>query len=157
MSRVPKGDALATVRKILLALLGLGMLGTAADLLLMDHHEDAWQLIPLVAIGLALGVLAWHAVDSRPASVRALQVMMVLFIGAGAGGIVLHFRGNREFQLEIDPSLQGPELFWSVMKAKAPPALAPGIMVQLGLLGLACTYRHPAVSPSSNETTGSPT
>jgi hypothetical protein len=153
----PDDDTLAMVRKVLLAILCLGMLGTATDLLLLEHHEDAWQLIPLAAIGLALGVLAWHAVDSRPASVHALRVMMVLFIGAGAGGIVLHFLGNREFQLEIDPSLQGQELFWSVMKAKAPPALAPGIMVQLGLLGLACTYRHPAVSPSSTETTESPT
>jgi hypothetical protein len=27
-----------------------------------------------------------------------------------------------------------------------PPVLAPGIMIQLGLLGLAWTWRHPAVT-----------
>jgi hypothetical protein len=31
------------------------------------------------------------------------------------------------------------------MKAKAPPALAPASMIQLGLLGLLYTYRHPSL------------
>jgi hypothetical protein len=36
-------------------------------------------------------------------------------------------------------------LFVKVVTAKAPPALAPGVMVQLGLLGLVYTYKHPAL------------
>ena len=31
------------------------------------------------------------------------------------------------------------------MRAKAPPVLASGIMVQFGLLGLVYAYRHPAL------------
>ena len=31
------------------------------------------------------------------------------------------------------------------MTAKAPPALAPAGMIQMGLLGLLYTYRHPAL------------
>jgi hypothetical protein len=38
--------------------------------------------------------------------------------------------------------MKGLELFWEAMKG-ATPSLAPGVMAQLGLLGLACTYRHP--------------
>jgi hypothetical protein len=33
-----------TVRRALLALLVVFMLGTGLDLMLLDHHEDAWQL-----------------------------------------------------------------------------------------------------------------
>ena len=42
---------------------------------------------------------------------------------------------------EIDPSIHGFELFTKAMQSKAPPALAPAILAQFGLLGLVCTYR----------------
>ena len=61
-------------------------------------------------------------------------------------GIVLHYRGNLEFQLEIDATQSSWDLFRKVIHAKAPPALAPGAMTQLGLLGLVYTFRHPALS-----------
>jgi len=56
---------------------------------------------------------------------------------------VLHYRGSMEFQLEVNPELAGLELFLKVVRAKAPPALGPGAMIQLGLLGLAYAYRYP--------------
>lgn len=147
-------DNLRGIHRILMAILLLGMLGTTAELLLLRHYEDPKQLIPLFLIGMTLAVLAWHAAAGGAASVRALQLMMLLFIGAGSLGTVLHFRSNMEFQLETDPSLRGQKLFWKVMQAKAPPALAPGILVQLGLLGLAYAYRHPARdSPGDRSTT----
>ena len=138
-------DAVRRLRRFLLAILVLGMSGTAAELLLLSHHEDAKQSIPLVLIGAALLVLAWHGAAGAAASVRALQVTMLLFVGAGALGMVLHFRSTMEFQLETDPSLKGRKLYWKALQAKAPPTLAPGVMVQLGLLGLAYAYRHPAL------------
>jgi hypothetical protein len=46
-----------------------------------------------------------------------------------------------EFQLEMDPSLQGVNLYRKAILAKTPPALAPGAMIQLGLIGLAYTFR----------------
>ncbi len=63
----------------------------------------------------------------------------------GIIGITLHYQANAEFQREIDPALGGLALFWKVVEATAPPALAPGVMVQLGLLGLVYTYKHPAL------------
>lgn len=145
-------DALAVVRRFLMAILVFGMLGTTAELLLLAHYEDAKQLIPLALIGATLLVLAWHAVAGRAASVRALQLMMLAFIGAGLVGVVLHYLGAMEFALETDPSLRGSKLFWKVIQAKAPPALAPGVMVQLGLVGLAFAYRHPALRSSDDGT-----
>jgi len=52
--------------------------------------------------------------------------------------------GNTEFQHEMDPTLEGWTLFVKVMRAKAPPALAPAANIQIGLLGLLYTYRHAA-------------
>ena len=34
------------------------------------------------------------------------------------------------------------------MRAKVPPVLAPGVMVQLGFVGLLYAYRHPALDAS---------
>ena len=56
---------------------------------------------------------------------------------------MLHFQVNMEFQLEMDPSLKGLDLYRKAILAKAPPALAPGAMIQLGLVGLAYTFRGP--------------
>jgi hypothetical protein len=138
-------STLAIVRRGLLAVLMLGMIGTGVDLFLIAHYEDTMQLVPLASIAIALGVLIWHIVKSDALSVRALQATMVLFLAAGAAGMWFHFRGGAEFQLEIDPAQRRWDIFTKVMRAKAPPVLASGVMVQLGLLGLVYTYRHPAL------------
>lgn len=142
----PPVSALPAVRRILLAILLLELLGTGTELFLLGHFEDPRQLIPFVLLGLGLVVIAWQIGHPSHASVRAMQVTMILLVIGGLVGLVLHYRGNMEFQLEANPSLSGLELFWKVMKAKAPPALAPGAVAQLGVLGLAYTYRHPALS-----------
>ena len=92
---------------------------------------------------LAFVVIGWHLFDGSLATVRVLRLVMVMFIVAGALGIFFHYRGNLEFQLEIDPSQDHWSLFKKVIRAHSPPALAPGVMAQLGLLGLAYTYRYP--------------
>lgn len=136
-------------RRILLAILVLGVLGITVELLLLGHDEDLTQLIPLglSAATLIAGVL----VSVRPslATVRVFQSVMVLMVLSGAVGMFLHFRANIEFQLEMDPALAGLALFRKAILAKAPPALAPGAMTQLGLIGLAYTFKHPAVAPRS--------
>ena len=136
------------LRAFLLAILLLGMLGTLAELLLAKHTEDAWQWVPLALIGLALGVLAWHGLAQHSAkqsaaSLRVLQVMMLLFVASGFIGIALHLQAKMEFKKESDPSLSGWKLLVASLESKMPPPLAPGTMIQLGLLGLAYAYRHP--------------
>lgn len=138
---------LSSLRRFLLALLVLGLSGVGVELVALAHYEDSWQLVPLVLIALAFAVIAWHLFDGSHATVRVLRLVMFLFIVAGITGIVLHYRGNLEFQLEIDPSQSHWTLFKKVVRAHSPPALAPGAMAQLGLLGLAYTYRHPRTKP----------
>jgi len=129
------------LRRFLLVILTIGMAGTVVELLLLKHDEDAIQLVPLVLLGAGLASVAWHAVRPGTASARVVRMVMIAFVAAGLAGVYYHYRANVEFQLETDPSLAGAALLWKVLAAKAPPALAPGVMIQFGLLGLTYTYR----------------
>jgi hypothetical protein len=75
---------------------------------------------------------------------------MALCVASGLLGIWFHYQGNVEFELEMYPTIGGVKLFWEAMKG-ATPALAPGTMIQLGLLGLLFTYRHPVFRGASNQ------
>jgi hypothetical protein len=116
--------------------------GLEIELALLRHAESFNQWIPHFA--LLVGLLSIIAVYVRPnrATLRAFQVVMSIFLVVGALGIYLHFRGNVEFASERDPSLHGASLIWKALRG-ATPALAPGALAQLGLLGLIFTYRHP--------------
>ena len=144
-------SVLARLRRMLLVILVLEMLSITAELLLIGHVEDTWQWLPIVLMAAALVVVAWHALVARATPVRAFQVLMVLFIVSGVIGAAQHYRAKEAFQLEVNPSLAGAALFWEAMRSHSPPALAPGIMIQMGLLGLAYAHRHPALrKPSAN-------
>ena len=134
-------------RRILLAILLLGTVGIAAELLLLDHDEDLNQLIPLGLAAATVLLSLIVAIKPTVTTVRVFQFVMVLLIFSGALGIYFHYGATTEFQLEMDPSLSGWALFTKAIVAKAPPALAPGAMTQLGLIGLAYTFRHPALQP----------
>jgi hypothetical protein len=136
---------LRTFRGRLSILLLLGMLGTGTELLLVEHTEDTWQVVPLVLLGLGIFALAWNALARRRAAVRTLQVVMVLVVLSGLVGLYQHYRANAEFELEMYPSLGGLALFWKAIHGTSPPSLAPATMIGLGLLGLLSTYRHPAL------------
>jgi hypothetical protein len=142
MPEVSSAATLISLRRVLLAILLFGLIGTATELTLMGHDEDGWQMIPLVVLTMAIVAVVVMLWTRSPASVVPLfRGAMILLMLSGATGAVLHYRANMEFKLEMDPSLGGAALFWSVIRAKAPPALAPGNMALLGLLGFACVYR----------------
>jgi NO-binding membrane sensor protein with MHYT domain len=134
------GGRVEGLRRWLLWVLVLGLAGTASELLLLEHYEEPWQFVPLVLVALAFLALAWYTRGPDTRSRRTLQALMVLFLLAGFAGLALHFRGAAEFQLETNPDIGKWELVKKVMRAKAPPVLAPGVMLQLGLIGLALTF-----------------
>ena len=140
-------DRTLVVRRGILAVLLFGTLGMAVELLLLAHYEEFDQLIPLVLAAAAVGTLAWTTLAPGPAALLALRAVRAGFVLADAVGVVLHFQANAEFQREIDPALGGLALVWKVVQAKAPPALAPGVMVQLGLLGWLYAHLHSGERP----------
>src|SRR5262245_5796514 len=133
-------DRVEVLRKWILGVLVLGLLGTVTELVLLEHYEKGLQLVPVGLIALSIVVLIWHLMKDDLASRRTLVAVMALFLLAGFAGFVAHFLGSAEFQLELDPEMDKWELLEKILRAKAPPLLAPGMMLQLGLLGLAYVY-----------------
>jgi hypothetical protein len=109
-----QADRIELLRRWILGVLVLGLLGTVTELVLLEHYDTA--------------------------SRRAVQIVMALFVLAGFVGFVAHFYGSAEYQLELNPEMSNWELMEKVLRAKAPPLLAPGMMLQLGLLGLAYMF-----------------
>ena len=142
---------LTVVRRILLAVLTLGMAGSTTELLLLKHTEDVRQWIPLILLAAALTALAWHGLSGSTLSTQVLRWLMLAFVVSGLVGVYFHFQGSAEFKLESNPRLSGMALFWEAIRGKAPPLLAPGAMVQLGLLGWVYTYKHPALGGSDKK------
>jgi hypothetical protein len=143
--RKEEGRTISIIRAMLLTIFILGSVASGTELLLLNHFESLLQWIPLLLILFSFVIVGWHAVRRTPASTRAIQGAMIAFIAAGLAGFYFHYQGSAEFKLESNPSLAGWRLFWETIRSKAPPALAPGVMIQLGLIGLAYTYRHPAL------------
>lgn len=136
------------LRAALLAVLVLGTTGVLIELILLEHLEDGWQRLPVFLLVAALIILSWHAVDRGGLSLRFLQGAMALFILCGLLGLILHFKGNIEFELEMQPNARGMALLWAALEG-ATPTLAPGAMVQLGLIGLLYTFRHPRLATAA--------
>ncbi len=128
-------STLALARRIILIILLVGMVGIFIELVLLEHFEDALQFVPLGLLGVGIVTVLWHARSPHRNSTRAVRTIMVLFLLSGVLGVYLHYRGNVEFERERRPQAGGWTLFREAMMG-ATPALAPGAMVQLGLLGL---------------------
>jgi hypothetical protein len=140
----------ASLRQLLLLVVLIGVVGLQVELALLRHAESFTQWIPHVA--LFIGLVSTLAVYLRPqpATLKAFRLVMVTFLLVGLLGVILHLKGNIEFALERDPSLSGIKLMWKALRG-ATPALAPGALAQLGLLGLLYTYNHPALGPTKLE------
>ena len=112
----------------------LGVLGTFLELLLLDHTEDFWQLIPLILLGLGLISFLVGSFTRIPSKWEFFRVIMIIFLISGVYGFWLHYETNVEFETEMYPGLKGFELFAKSMKG-ATPSLAPGAMIMLAFIG----------------------
>ena len=131
---------LSAITTILAAVLLFGMAGLLAELALIAHYEDAAQWVPIALLAAGLLAVVAEIALRRGWTQLLVQLTMVLIVGAGLLGVYFHFNGSREFQLEMDPQMRGTTLVWHVLRAKSPPTLAPGSMIQLGILGLGYAY-----------------
>lgn len=135
-------NTLTLLRHILLAIVAFGAAGMLAELFLLEHTESASQWIPLALLLAILIGSAWVYLKPTRPVLRIFQGIMVLSALGGVLGVWEHLEGNLEYVREISPGLSGLPLIWKALH-KGAPTLAPGTMVQLALLGLLFTLRHP--------------
>lgn len=146
-------EKFARLRLLLLAIFLLGTAGTAAELLLLGHIEDWRQWTPLALFAISLLAALCDAAVRRTFTLRIFQALMLLFIVSGAVGCWFHYQAKREFKLESNPSLAGWELFReAIIGGAVPPVLAPGVMIQMGLIGLAYAYSRRSASTTNIST-----
>jgi hypothetical protein len=134
------------VRSLLLGLVLFGAAGLIAELFLMEHYDSWTQILPLAVLGWGLAVGASLAYRPTRRRVRVFQAVMGIAVLTGLVGLWLHYRGNAAFELEIAPSAKAFDLVWGALRG-ATPILAPGALVQLGLLGIIWSYHHPVLHP----------
>ena len=139
------------MRRLLHIALILSIIGTGVELGLLGHYEDAWQWIPIILLSGGLVISVWHIAAPSNLTGRILTTTMLMFIISGLVGTFLHVKGNMEFELEMYPGLEGLELIWKTLRG-ALPALAPGTMIYIGLVGLiAARYKAPSPSTDSQD------
>jgi hypothetical protein len=138
-------EVLSRLRLFLLVLSVMLFGGTLVELFLIEHWQDAIQLIPFVLCG--LGMLAVLAALLRPrrATLLALRVLMVAVALGSLFGIYEHVTDNLALQREINPGQPTSELVLNTLGG-ANPLLAPGTLAVAAVLALAVTYRHPSLS-----------
>jgi hypothetical protein len=130
-----------SLQSFLAAIFLLGSAGLAAELIFIGHVDDVLQQIPLVLIAVGAIALAWDAARRTAWSLTLVRVAAVLLVAGGLVGVVLHYQSNVEFEREMYADLKGFQLVREALTG-ALPALAPGALVQLGLVGLAYAYKE---------------
>jgi hypothetical protein len=131
------------LRKLLLAAFVFGSVGVGAELLLMEHTEGVWQLVPVILIAVSIPLFLWQWRSRNRVAIKLFQGLMGLFALSGLLGMGLHYKGKAEFKLEINPELDGWALFWECIHGHSmPPVLAPGTMILIAMVGLACAHHR---------------
>jgi hypothetical protein len=140
------------LRRGLLALATLTMLGIAVELAIERHWTQPIQLVAWGAVGVlavAIILLAWQPSATR---VRVAQVLALLVIGSAALGIGEHVYANHDSG-SLDQrygqtwdTLPEPTQWWlAISKTVGPaPPFAPGALAEAGLAVLLASARHPA-------------
>lgn len=135
--------SLRTARTWLGAVLLFAFVFTGVELVLLEHYDDWRQRVPLALLAIGVFSLGVRALRPSRLTARLHAGVMASYVAAGLMGLYFHYRGNVEFELERTPELAGLALMRAALEG-ATPSLAPGVMVQFGLLGLLFAYLAPA-------------
>ncbi len=149
MNRSAPTNPAARLRRLTLLVLLFGIGGVLAELVLIEHYETNTMWIPLAVLAAGAATVLWRLASPTRAADRALTLAMAAFLVSGVLGLWFHFDGNRQFELEVYPSMGGFDLLWESMTG-ATPALAPGTMVLLGLIGLVVSVAVPNPNQESS-------
>jgi len=143
---------LLVIRRSLLILVLLGLLGLGAELVAVGHWYALGQLIPFIAIGGTVIVSLLYLVFERPWTTLALRLVAVLLTLTGLLGAVQHGKAESSLRAagRADESAASTDVHARPMFGLAPPTpgllnapaplSAPLAMSGLGLLLLLSLY-----------------
>ena len=123
-----------SLKQVITVALFFMMAGTAIELYLLEHYEDALQLIPILCIAVALLLVIILLFRRSNITTGLFKIVLGLTALSGIYGTFLHLRANYEFELEMKPGAHGWDLFTESLSG-ALPTLAPGSMIVLALIG----------------------
>jgi hypothetical protein len=162
----PDGSSAEILRKGVIALVGLGIVGMVIELLFLRHWGSAGQAIVWPALALLAAGLGTLAMRPSPRSIRAARAIAIGVSVIALVGIGFHVSENltagpldRNFA-DIWASMGPMEQWWQAVTGGVGPAptMAPGVLLQLGLGLLLATVRHPAaISRSVGNAAGAAT
>ncbi|MDC3195480.1 hypothetical protein OAT76_03645 [Flavobacteriaceae bacterium] len=123
-----------SVKKMIVLALLFMMIGTLLELYLLDHYEDAFQLIPVLCIAISLINLIILFFKRSKIIIKLFKLVLVLTSFSGVYGVFLHLQSNFEFEQDMKPTATNWELF-SESLSGALPTLAPMSMLVLAFIG----------------------
>ena len=140
------------LRRALLVLSGIALVGTTVELVIGRHWDSLEQVIPFGAIALA-GMALW-LIAARPTRrrLRLARGLCLIVLAVSELGVWNHIEGNQESGA-LDSrfadrweSMSAADRWWRAASGGVGPAppLAPGVLAETALMLLAATLRHPA-------------
>jgi hypothetical protein len=137
-------ETLQIVRRILLITVVSAIVAVEIELLLLEHVKPIMQLIPVLLLAAALFAVVWYGFTRSRESVKTFQTVMILSIATGLLGIFVHLGVSATDAVKKDKTLEGIPLIRAALTGVAPP-FAPAALIQIGLVGIAYTFRHPSL------------
>lgn len=145
------------MRRLLLAVFALGIMGTGAELVLLEPSWFSWSTTSPGSSGCPWPF--WRSGSARrPPSTGVPDGVPFSRCAGSRPRFCFPRRSAYTFTLKRTSSSSGSwtrrggsELVWDVLTG-AMPALAPGSMALLGLIGFVITAGHPALQPGNGET-----
>jgi hypothetical protein len=141
----PISDAqiLRGVRLLILAAIAAALIVSEAELLFVGHTgSNNGQVIAVVLVSLGLITVTCHAILRNTSSIVVLRLTMYPFLIFGIDGLFTHYHRAVQSVLKSQPALVGMPLVFATLSGKI-PLLAPGMLIEIGLLGLIYTFQHP--------------
>jgi hypothetical protein len=130
------------VRASLLGIVLFGLVGLIIELVFLKHTDGSLELLPIWLMVGALAVVIWDGIRRSAASRGMVALVMAAFVVTGLAGVILHYRANVGYEQDSNPGEGKNEVYKKAVMG-ATPTLAPGAMVELGLVGLLFALLQP--------------
>ncbi len=149
----PVDDGSETIRRGVIGLAALGVVGTTIELVFLRHWQGATQLLvwpAMVGLGAALLVVVR---DPSARAIRAVRAVTAIVAAVAVIGVAIHVNANlnagpldRHFATTWD-SMSPLAQWWEAVTGGVGPApvLAPGALAEVSLALFVATVRHPGL------------